>query len=78
MSIIVGGDADDRENEYERVRDRREWFVRAEKDVFETRLEWYLHGRSSDDDCRGNTSAGSDEEAKTGNDDEEVSSDEEF
>lgn len=75
-SIIAGGDEGDRENEYERVRNRREWFVRAEKDMFKARLQWYLRGRGDDDDCSGGSSGGGGEKANIGDVHKGVSTDE--
>lgn len=39
-----GLEEDRRAEDASRQRDRREWFVRAEKDLFEARLRWHLQG----------------------------------
>eukprot|EP00903_Cladosiphon_okamuranus_P013192 g12304.t1 len=50
-------DKERREHEAGRRRDRREWFVRAERDLFKARLHWHL-GRGEEGGTGGSAAAG--------------------
>lgn len=55
---------EEREEDMGKARDRREWFVRAEKELFGARLQWHLH-RTADGGGKGDgITTGGDGEGK--------------